>query len=463
MELKMKQKLMVTPSKPTWKGNQSLSVWDQIGCTTHTSVIYFYAPNTTPFETVTQTLIDSLSHTLLHFYPLAGRLRNLDNSGFQLECNEDGAVFVVAELNADLSHFEKDHFTPTPESNRFLIPYINESLPIHERPLLLVQLTKLSCGGLSLGITMSHVVVDGVSAASFTTEWARIARGLPLQNAPLFDKKAFGVGDCCVANPHQFDHSNDFCNKMPFLLKQSNAAAPTTTEERKKMETTLFTLKLTKEQVQKLKNKANNNDQDRRSRPYTCYEALTAHIWRCSVKARKNLNEQVTACLVSVDLRQRLQPPLPLSYFGNGAFQPMASCEAGELLCKPLSYGVSKVRSVIEMVTNDYIMSATEFLKSEKDLTKFQNSYESTSSNGGGGRHWGNPNIIVTSWLNLSFEGIDFGWGNEIHFGLAYEEIDGGFLILRDNNNDADHSVFVNGGLLLQHFEAFKNYFYNDI
>ncbi|KAF4380222.1 hypothetical protein F8388_024515 [Cannabis sativa] len=462
MELKMKQKVMVTPAKPTWKGNQSLSVWEQIGCTTYLSITYFYSPNTTPFETITQTLIDSLSHTLLHFYPLAGRLRSLDNGGFQLECNEDGVVFVAAELNTDLSYFEKDYFTPTPETNRFLLPYSNESLPIHERPILLVQLTKLSCGGLSIGITISHALVDGVSIGNFMTEWAGLTRGLPLQKAPFFDKKAFGVGNRCVGNPQLFDHSNNFCNKMPFLLKQPDTAAAAAA--------TVFTLKLTKEQVQKLKHKANNNDLDRRSRPYTCFEALTAHIWRCSIKARKNLSEQVTACLMSIDPRQRLEPPLPFSYFGRASFEAMASCEAGELLSKPLSYGVSKVRSVIEMVTNDYIMSATEFLKSQQDLTKFQYCNVTTSSNGGGGRNWGNPNICVTSWLNLPYQGIDFGWGKEIHFGPAYEEFDGGFVIIRkmnnnnNNNNDADdHSVFVFGGLLLQHVQPFKNYFYHDI
>ncbi|KAF4398928.1 hypothetical protein G4B88_023522 [Cannabis sativa] len=289
---------MVTPAQSTWKGNQSLSEWDQIGCTTYTSSIYFYAPTTLPFQTITQTIIDSLSHTLPHFYPLAGRLRSLNNGRFQLECNGNGVVFVAAELNADLSYFEKDYFTPTLESDR-LLPYVNESLPIHELPLLLVQLTKFSCGGLSLGVTASHVLIDGLSAANFMTEWARIARGLPLQKAPFFDKKAFGVGDCCGSNPQRFDHSNDFGN-MPFLLKQPNA------EELKKMKTTMFTLKLTKEQ------------------------------------------------------------------------------------------------------------------------------------------------------------GIDFGWGKEIHFGPAYHEIDGDLWIIR-NSCDDDESLLIVICLLVEHVEAFKMYFFDDM
>uniref|UniRef100_A0A803PSN0 Uncharacterized protein n=1 Tax=Cannabis sativa TaxID=3483 RepID=A0A803PSN0_CANSA len=451
MELNIKQNVMVTPAQSTWKGNQSLSEWDQIGCTTYTSSIYFYAPTTLPFQTITQTIIDSLSHTLPHFYPLAGRLRSLNNGRFQLECNGNGVVFVAAELNADLSYFEKDYFTPTLESDR-LLPYVNESLPIHELPLLLVQLTKFSCGGLSLGVTASHVLIDGLSAANFMTEWARIARGLPLQKAPFFDKKAFGVGDCCGSNPQRFDHSNDFGN-MPFLLKQPNA------EELKKMKTTMFTLKLTKEQVQKLKNKA-NNDLNRPSRPYTRYEVLAAHIWRCSSKARKHDTQQPTACAVTIDSRKRLEPPLPFEYFGNGVFDVTARCTAGELLSSSLSEVASKVRSVIEMVTNDYVLSAIEYLKSQQDLTKFQYSYKSSTN--GGGKYCGNPVISVINYVNLPFKGIDFGWGKEIHFGPAYHEIDGDLWIIR-NSCDDDESLLIVICLLVEHVEAFKMYFFDDM
>ncbi|XP_062074790.1 spermidine hydroxycinnamoyl transferase-like [Humulus lupulus] len=182
----------------------------------------------------------------------------------------------------------------------------------------------------------------------------------------------------------RFDHSKDFSN-MPFLLKQP------TVEELKKMKTTVVTLKLANEQVQKLIKRAN---QDRQisttletSRPYTRYEVLTTHIWRCSTKARKHQREQPTACAITIDSRKRLQPPLPFSYFVNGAFDVMASCTSGDLLSKSLGFGTSKLRSAIEMVTNDYILSAIDFLKSQQDLTEFQCSY--ISSTNGGGKYYG--------------------------------------------------------------------------
>ncbi|XP_062074803.1 spermidine hydroxycinnamoyl transferase-like [Humulus lupulus] len=445
---------MVTPAKSTWTGNQSLSEWDQIECTTYESVIYFYDPATTHFHAITQTLIDSLSHALVHFYPLAGRLRSFDNGRFELECNAHGALFVAAKLNADLAHFREDHFTPTPDFDRFLLPHINESLPIHELPLCLVQLTKFRCGGLSLSLTTSHIVTDGTSAANFMTEWARLARGLPLGKAPLLDKKAFRVGE--MGRTPRFDHSKHFSN-MPFLLKQP------TVEELKKMKTTMVTLKLANEQVQKLKKRAN---QDRQisttletSRPYTRYEVLASHIWRCSTKARKHQREQPTACAITIDSRKRLQPPLPFSYFGNGVFDVMASCTSGDLLSKSLGFGASKVRSAIEMVTNDYILSAIDFLKSQQDLTEFQCSYKSSTN--GGGKYCGNPNVGVVNWMNLAFEGIDFGWGKEIHFGPVYHQVDGDVWIFR--SGDEDESLLIVICLLVEHVKAFKKYFFDDI
>ncbi|XP_062093767.1 spermidine hydroxycinnamoyl transferase-like [Humulus lupulus] len=455
MMLSIKRNLMVTPAESTWTGIQSLSEWDQIGCTTNARAIYFYGPTPTPtpFQTITETLIDSLSQVLVHFYPLAGRLRSFDNGRFELLCNGHGATFVAAELNADLVDFGADnYFTPTPDFDRFLFPYINETLPIHELPLLLLQLTKFRCGGLCLSFTSSHITTDGLSAANFMTEWARLAQGLPLRNAPVLDKKAFRVGEP-GATP-RFDHSKDFCN-MPFLLKQP------TPEELEKMKTTMVTLKLTNEQVEKLKKMSNQDSQinAKTSRPYTRYEALTAYIWRCSSKARKHQHEQPTACLITIDSRKRIQPPLPFWFFGNGVFDITASCNAGELLSKPLSHGASKVRSAIEMVTSDYVLSAIDFLKCQENLTEFQYSYKSSTN--GGANYGGNPNIGVINWMNLPFEGIDFGWGKEIHFGPANHEVDGDTWLLR--GGDEAKSLLIVVCLLVEHVEAFKKHFYDDI
>lgn len=242
--------------------------------TNHTNMIYFYRKPNTSWPAIIHTLESSLSKVLVPFYPVAGRLRSVGGGRFELDCNGKGAVFVAAELNAELVDF--GDFTPSTKFDQFLIPPIDYSVPIDEVPVLVAQVTKFECGGVSLSIAMSHVVADGKSAANFVAEWARLARGEFLQIAPVLDRKAFRAGEPPSAMP-RFDHSKDFGN-LPFLLKLPSA------EEVSKMKTTMVRLGLDKGQVEKLKKMANNQSRAEGARPYTRYESVAAHIWKCSTR-----------------------------------------------------------------------------------------------------------------------------------------------------------------------------------
>lgn len=239
----------VKPAEATWKGPLPLSEWDQIGTLTHVPTIYFYrpAPNwLSPADTIANTLRDSLSRALVPFYPLAGRLRSIDRGRLELDCNAEGALFFEAESEAKLDDI--DHFSPSPEYH-YLVPTLDYSVPIHELPLVLAQLTRFKCGGISLSIMISHTVVDGPSAVHFISEWATLARGEPLGTAPFLDRKLLRAGDP-PTGPSCLDNSE--YSHPPVLLGQSDNVE----EEKKK--NTVAMLKLSKTQVEKLKNMAND-------------------------------------------------------------------------------------------------------------------------------------------------------------------------------------------------------------
>ncbi|CAL5374733.1 unnamed protein product [Camellia sinensis] len=103
--------------------------------------------------------------------------------------------------------------------------------------MLLVQVTKFSCGGFSLGLGMSHILADGECAAHFISEWARIARGEKPENFPFLDRTILQLEDPLPKT--SFDIS-DF-NPPPLLIGHSN-----NTEERNK-KTVVAMLKLSKE------------------------------------------------------------------------------------------------------------------------------------------------------------------------------------------------------------------------
>jgi shikimate O-hydroxycinnamoyltransferase len=448
MVVTIKSSHVVKPAKPTWTGRVSLSEWDQIGTITHVPTIYFYKSSPkwpTLSNAIINNLKDSLSHALVPFYLLAGRLHWIGRGRLELECNAMGVTLIEAESESKLEDLGD---LPSPEY-QYLIPNVDYTIPLHELPLLLVQLTIFQCGGISLGLRISHAVVDGKSALQFMSEWARISRGEPLGTLPFLDRKVLRAGDPPVARP-QFDHAE--FGLPPLLLGELSNA-----EERKK-KTTIAMLRLTKTQVEKLKNMANEGRSIDSGRGYTRYETLTGHVWRSACKARRHKPEQPIALGVCVDSRGRMQPPLPDGYFGNASLDVIAVSQAGELLSKPLGYAASKIREAIETVTNEYVISAIDFLKNQPDLTRFQDIH---ALGGAEGPFYGNPNIAVVSWLTLPIYGLDFGWGKEIYMGPGTHDFDGDSLLLPSPNEDG--SVILAICLQVAHMEAFKKCFYEDI
>ncbi|XP_059285617.1 spermidine hydroxycinnamoyl transferase-like, partial [Lycium ferocissimum] len=320
-----------------------------------------------------------------------------------------------------------------------------------ELPLLFVQLTKFQCGAIALSFAISHAMVDGQSALYFLSEWARLARGEPLMSDPFHDRKVLRAGEPATAPP-TFEHLQ--FNPPPLLIGKSDS------DFEKKIVTKGSMLKLTKNQVELLREKTNQgrNLEDNKERSYTRYEVVTSHVWRCACKARGHKFEQPTNLCICVNIRKRMQPPLPESYFGNAIVDVITTGVSGDIASRPLEYAARRVREAIEMVTSDYANSTINFLKNQEDLSKYQDihAYRSTE-----GPFYGNPNLGVISWISLPLLGLDFGWGKEIHMSPGTHEYDGDCVILPGSEGDGSLTVAI----ILQdaHVEAFKKFFYEDI
>ncbi|KAI3801556.1 hypothetical protein L1987_29664 [Smallanthus sonchifolius] len=442
-----KTSCIVKPADQTWSGKLALSELDQTGVTTHVPTIYFYKQSPQDWLTVLQTLKTSLSSTLVHFSPLAGRLSFIAGGRLELECNAQGVRFM--EAYADTKLVELDTLLPSPIYHQ-LIPSIDyQNTPLEEIPLLVLQVTRFACGGFSLGFNISHVVADGQSALHFVSEWARVCRGESIETPPYLDRKVLRAGDpprtCEMINREEF-------GPPPVLIDDQSG------ENEREKETTVTMLKLTTTQVDKLRNKANESRKSYTSHGYTRYEAITAHIWRTSCKARNHKPEQPTALAISVDVRSKMRPPLPQKYFGNAIVNVIATGCSGEIVSKPLGFVSGKIRDVISKVDDEYVNSVIDFLKNQDDLSQFR---ELIPMDGDEGHFYGNPNVGVISWLTLPIYGADFGWGKEVHMGPGTHESDGDSLILY--GKDGDGSLVVALCLQMRHMEDFKKLFYQDI
>ncbi|KAL2338667.1 hypothetical protein Fmac_013113 [Flemingia macrophylla] len=444
----------VRPMEQTLHERLPLSEWDQIGTITHVPIIYLYRPPQNWLShnnaTMAATLKDSLSRVLVPFYPLAGRLHWIGNGRLELHCNDKGVQFVEAESTSTLQ--DLGDFSPSSEYHH-LVPTVDYTLPIHDLPLVLVQLTNFKCGGISLSINISHAVADGPSALHFMCEWARLARGETLQTAPFLDRRVLRAGEPPLAVFPTTRHVHTEFDHPPLLLGQTGY-----TEERKK-KTTVAILKLSKRQVETLRKTANESwCEHSNGRGYSRYESVTGHVWRSACKARGHREKQPTALGVCVDSRGRMQPPLPKGYFGNATLDVVATSVAGDLVSKPLGYAASRIREAIERVSDEYVRSGIEFLKRQEDLSRFQDLYAMGSEKG---PFYGNPNLGVVSWLTLPIYGVDFGWGKELYMGPGTHDFDGDSLLLP--GPDGDGSLLLALCLQVDHMDAFKNHFYQDI
>lgn len=274
MKVTVNRCCLVQAAEPTFTGCMPLTESDQTGVLTHVPTIYFYRPSqnwlTPPHDdTIFTTLQTSLSKVLVHFYPLAGRLRWLDGARLELDCNGKGVQLIEAHSEAKLD--DLGDFTPSPDFHH-LIPRINYLSPIEEIPLLTVQLTKFQCGGITLSYSISHAVVDGQSALHFISEWARLARGEPLGAVPFLDRRLLRAGDPSTPQRPRFEHPQ--FDPPPLLLGQSSS------ENERKKETVIAMLKLSKFQVEMLRNQANRGRLcDDTTRAYTRYIVVYLYLY----------------------------------------------------------------------------------------------------------------------------------------------------------------------------------------
>ena len=131
-------------------------------------MIFFYTSSNTNFTF----LLKSLSQTLVHFYPFAGRLKN-DNT---IDCNDEGAYVVQAKIKCSLINFLQkpdlkllNHLLPTSDPTISAIP---------NKPNSLIQLNIFSCGGTAISVCVSKKIADSSSLFSFIKTWSAITRGL---------------------------------------------------------------------------------------------------------------------------------------------------------------------------------------------------------------------------------------------------------------------------------------------
>ena len=175
---------IIKPSSPTPKSMQKyqFSFIDQNTVLSFIPAVFFYPSNPTiPNSEKSKLLKKSLSSVLSIYHPLAGR--RVDN--LYVDCNDAGAPFSEAEADCDLSPAVAN---PDPKNLKKFLPHETEEF--HDL-CMAVHATYFRCGGLAIGILLSHKVADASSYLLFLKTWSAVARndgGVPL---PKFQLAAY--------------------------------------------------------------------------------------------------------------------------------------------------------------------------------------------------------------------------------------------------------------------------------
>ncbi|XP_047948907.1 shikimate O-hydroxycinnamoyltransferase-like [Salvia hispanica] len=199
-----------------------------------------------------------------------------------------------------------------------------------------------------------------------------------------------------------------------------------------------------REKINTLKQKCNDGSN------YTMYEVVAGHVWRCVSIARGLPPDQETKLQLPVDARQRLRPPLPLGYFGNGIFYTGAFALIGELESKPLKFAVEKVHEAI--VRDDaYMRSAMDYLelhlRNVEGIVRSQNNVKC-------------PNFGITSWVRLPVHKAEFGLGKPVFICPGGALSEGKSFLFSDQENEG--IVFLAITLHQPHMERFQKLLYNN-
>ncbi|GAB2227767.1 hypothetical protein Droror1_Dr00009594 [Drosera rotundifolia] len=401
----------IKPSTPTPDDRKThkLCFLDQFMPALYTTIILFY--NTSNAHDKVLQLKESLSQTLTKFYPLAGKIYE-DN--IVIDCNDEGIPFSVAHADFSLLEFLKEpnvqllqHFLPSKR-----VP----TKPITELPLLTIQVTVFTCGGLAIGGCFNHKILDGASIGCFLKNWAATLRGHdvgvvcpdfvagskdfpPIENIPSPGKKQ-------LISPITYDS----CKLRWYVFDQSA--------------------------IQALKTEARSEKVPNPTR----VEVVSAFMWKHLTAKSKYLNnvstsmdEKTSLLSLAVNLRKHALSPNLKNSIGNlmlPTYATISSHQIGE----ELNVIIGKVHEAISRVDEEYVRK----LHGEDGMKMMWESVELWS-------HDRETRFMCSSWCNLGIDDADFGWGKPLWVSPwgEPEDLERHLLVLMDRNGGGGIEAWI--------------------
>lgn len=258
-----------------------------------------------------------------------------------------------------------------------------------------MQVTKLGCGGFAIGMVTNHGVVDGKSATDMFENLARICRGHGLKNQTISNDRTCFRARIPPRITHPHNEYTSAATHLPSAFTAVTKPSPTPSPP---LSAPIHRLiPFFPGTIAALKQCAAVPS-------CSTFHVILAQLWRARTRAVfSDRPGETSTVLFAVDVRSKIRrPALPDGFVGNAVMTGFAAATVAEVVERPLSFCVEKVKEGIERVLEEeYVRSAIDWLEVYGGIPATCN---------------GNS-FYVSAWWKLPFKELDFGFGKPAHGG----------------------------------------------
>ncbi|XP_010453955.1 PREDICTED: (Z)-3-hexen-1-ol acetyltransferase-like [Camelina sativa] len=382
---------LVSPANPTPRELKLLSdIDDQEGLRFHIPTIFFYRHNPKAYSDPVAVIRRALAETLVYYYPFAGRLREGPNRKLVVDCTGEGVLFIEADADVTVLEFEeKDALKPPFRCFEELLFGVEGSSEVLNSPLMLMQVTRLKCGGFIFAVRINHVMSDAFGLSLFLKTMCDFVRGYHAPTVPpVWERHRLSA-----TVPSRVSHAHREYDDMPVTDTEHGSKGDNLVDR------SFFFGHREMSAIRRLlpPNLVNRS---------TDMETLTSFLW-CyrTVAIQPDPNKEMRLIFI-VNARSKLKtPPLSPGYYGNAFAFPVAITTAGELTKKPLDFALRLAKEAKSSVTEEYMRSLANLM-----VTKGRPSFSSDGA-------------YLVSDVRI-FSDIDFGiWGKPVYGGIGTAKV----------------------------------------
>ncbi|KAL6883577.1 hypothetical protein ACP4OV_010991 [Aristida adscensionis] len=378
--------VLVPPAAPTPRELKRLSdIDDQETLRVHLPFILFFRHNAAASMAAAgrdpaSVIRDSLARALVHYHPLAGRMRELGGRKLAVDCTGEGVLFIEADADVSLEHFRDPLLPPFME----LIFDVPGSSAIVNSPLLLIQVTRLPCGDFVLGVRlMHHGMFDGPGFLQFMGAMAELARGASEPTVPpVWRRELLQARDPPRPRFAHREYDDDL----------GEARARGATPPLDLGDTLHRSFVFWPRDIAALR----GHLPPRLRSSATAFDILIGCLWkhRTAALAPDAGEEMRMICAVNARGGSLGGAGIPRGYYGNAFAFAVAVSTAGKLCASPLGYAVELVKKAKGEVDMEYMRSVADLmvLRGRPSIAP-ANAY------------------VVSDVTQAGRTNLDFGWG----------------------------------------------------